>query len=167
MSNVLADSNTNFPDYMLELSQRESGLSNSAQLKIISHITTLATLTITVTGVLASNLNEQFSNDLKFMFIIIMVLEFLAIFFGVIDYWQTIKFHENAAKEYIKVVEEIISQKAITIKQQHKIHDNHLDELNEGTNRCITKAMVFFSLTGLFVMILVFYGYFFDVPFIK
>lgn len=154
-----------------KLIERQNDASNNAQIQLISHFALLATLTLTVVGFLITQTEHLLTSNQQRLILFILLVEILSLLFGAIDYLQTINFHKKWAKMYYDVDNEI-SEKFNDRSLQRTselgiIEKKHIDRMKTSTKTWVTYVMVIFCILGLFSLLLLFYAYFFDVPFIK
>lgn len=143
--------------------------SNNAQISRIGHVTTLATLTVTIAGFLSTQFSESVFNEKhKIILILIIISEFLSLVFSVRDYKNTIIFHATWAKTHMKINDQVStlfdSGELQTMNDMIAVQDDCLANQIEKTSELPQKLMVNFALFGLGLVVLLFYAYFFDVP---
>jgi hypothetical protein len=152
-----------------KLVQRQNDQGNRAQIQLISHFALLATLALTVTGFLITQTEQPLTDPQKNLILVILLAQAVSLFFGALDYLQTIKFHMVWAKVYQLVgreVEKRVGSGDIqTVNEMGEIEQDLVNKTSESTKVWITYLMVIFCLVGLGLLIFLFYAYFFDVPF--
>lgn len=158
-----------FTDRNQLLLERQNDQANHAQIQFISHFALLATLTLTVAGFLITQTTQSLTDVHKIMILVVIASETLSLFFGALDYWQTIQFHMKWSKAY-QEIDSDVNIKITTGEIQYiddlrKIEDEKTSAIDKSTNMSVTFRMVFFSLLGLMILITVYYAYFFDVPY--
>lgn len=144
------------------------GASNRVQLSRIAHTTTLATLTITVAGLLSTQFIEDFNIYHKTLLMIIIISEIMSLSFGMFDYYQTIGFHNRWAKAHHDITEEASAKfdkaELQTTSDLVNIQNKILSIQPNKTNDMVSHLMVLSALTGSVALSLLFYSYFFDFP---
>lgn len=152
-----------------QLTERHIDLANATSIQIISHFSLLATLSLTVAGFLVSQTGQDFTNPQRILIIFILGSQTSSLFFGALDYWNTIKFHESWAKRYqavgIEVDKKVNNGKLQKINDMVKIEYKHIKNHKERTSPIITFLMVAFCIAGLCMLIVLFCAFFFDIPF--
>ncbi|HBO65038.1 TPA: hypothetical protein DD425_03705 [Candidatus Saccharibacteria bacterium] len=160
---------SDFKNRNQKLTERQLDQSNRAQIQLISHFALLATLTLTVTGFLITQSSDSLTDAHKWLILIILVSEIASIFFGYLDYKQTIDFHDKWARMYRDIDTEVEAKfktgELQMLSDLGEIEQQHLNKMDETTNEKISKAMVILCLFGLIVLVALFGVYFFDVPF--
>ncbi|MEO5949914.1 MAG: hypothetical protein ABIQ04_00525 [Candidatus Saccharimonadales bacterium] len=160
----------NFKDRNQKLLERQSDRSNNAQVQLISHFALLATLTLTVTGFVITQTENRLTPNQQWLILFILFIEILSIVSGAIDYLQTIHFHDKWSKVYHNVDKEVNAKfKDGTLQrtaQLGEIEAKYVDSEKASTKMWVTYTMVGSCVFGLFSLVLLFYAYFFDVPFI-
>jgi len=151
-----------------QLTERQDDRANTALIQLISHFALLATLTLTVTGFLITQTEHDLTSAQQWTIVSILILQVASLFFGALDYWQTIKFHTNWAKLYQSIGNKV-SQKVENGEIQFfsdltKIESTMTKAHKSETNKALTILMVSFCLIGLAALILLFAAYFFDIP---
>lgn len=151
------------------LTERQDDRVNTAQIQLISHFALLATLTLTVIGFLITQNDHILTDSQHWTILFIILMQILSLFFGSLDYWQTIKFHSEWARVYQKVGNEV-SEKVDNGEVQKfsdltDIKNSLVDSHRIETNKLWTILMVTLCLVGLGALLILFYAYFFDVPF--
>ncbi|MES2631199.1 MAG: hypothetical protein V4611_04540 [Patescibacteria group bacterium] len=148
--------------------ERQDDRANTALIQLISHFALLATLTLTVTGFLITQADQELTGAQQWLIISIMIMQVVSLFFGALDYWQTIKFHTNWAKLYQsvgdKVSEKINSGDVQYFSDLTAIEDKMFKAHESETNKVLTVLMVVFCLSGLSLLLILFTAYFFDIP---
>lgn len=161
----------NFKARNQKLLERQNDTSNNAQVQLISHFALLATLTLTVTGFLITQTGHNLTPNQQWLILFILIIEILSIVFGAIDYLQTIHFHSSWAKAYhaidIEVNTKFEDGSLQRTAQLGEIEKKHIDLEKESTKTWISYTMIALCVLGLLSLVLLFYAYFFDAPFIK
>lgn len=150
--------------------ERQVDIANRHQIGLLQHVATIATLTLTVSGFLASQFvgNIDFTKSHRVLYILVLLFESLALLLSMFDYWQTIRFHQlwsNAYKDIdIEADEKFENRELQLLSQLGEIELKIIGKQPKSTNILITKLMVSFCLVGILLLITLFAAYFFDVP---
>lgn len=147
------------------LIERQNDQSNAAQVQLISHFALLATLTLTVIGFLVTQNTQSLTSFQKIIILNILFLEIVSIFFGAMDYVQTIRFHMRWAKLHQNIDREVDDRlNSGTLqwtRQLNEIEARHLESLPESTKLWVTVMMIATCLLGLVLLLVLFYAFFF------
>jgi len=150
------------------LIERQNNASNTAQISLIAHTTTLSILTLTVAGFLSAQFTESFNDNHKIILMSIILIEIMSLFFGLFDYIQTISFHDSWAKTYSDIDKEVDKKvqngEIKWLSDLGDIEERYLEKQISGTDKKITLAMIMLSLLGLSLVFILFYSFFFDIP---
>lgn len=159
-----------FNDNQEHQKQRNSSAANSLELSRIAHTTTLSTLTLSVIGFLSAQLSN-FNSNHKVLILLIMIFEVISLFFSMIAYYQAINFHKKWAATHQDIQDELgvaVDTALIQVTEDmKKIEARHYKQMSRETNVIVTHCMVGFALSGLVLVLVLFYSYLFDVPFIS
>jgi len=151
------------------LTERQNDEGNKAQIQLISHFALLATLALTVTGLLITQTAQSLTDAQKILILVVLSIEATSLLFGALDYLQTIRFHTKWAKIYQNIGNEVGEKVSAGEVQEMSdlvdIERKYLKKVPESTKKWITILMVSLCFLGLGLLILLFYVYFFDVPF--
>lgn len=155
----------------LKFLEKQNEQANATQVQLISHFALLATLTLTVLGFLITQTAQRLTNGQQKVVLLTICIEIASLFFGAIDYVQTIRFHQRWARLYLTIDKEAQAKfgngELQWASDLAAIESKHVKKLKDSTDMRITYAMVFLCLLGLLTLALLFYAYFFNVPLIK
>jgi len=158
-----------FKDRNQAMLERQDDQANKAQVQLISHFALLATLSLTVTGLLITQTAQNLTDPHKIIILVILSSEVLSLYFGSKDYRQTIKFHNRWAKTYHEIDKEVNAKyesgELQMISDLGKIEHRHTSEMDRETSKFITSLMIYLCFLGLILLVILFFVYFFDIPY--
>jgi hypothetical protein len=158
-----------FKDRNERLMERQDDRGNSAQISLITQCTLLATAVLTVAGAFFGSLHEGFTESQIWILILVILCELISLTLGMIDYLQTIKFHNGWAHCYYNIEQEVEKKfengELKSIGKLRIIESEKISKMPQETNPIITQSMVWTGIIGIWLFFVLILAYFLDVPF--
>lgn len=151
------------------LIERQDSAANLASTNLGNQSTLLAAAVVTFSGAFVGVVKENLTYEQVGIFSIILLCELIALTFAVLDFRNTIQFHNRWAKTYNKINADIESKIIDGTMQETSqisvVANKHIQNMPQETNHQIIFWTGYLAVAGAWMFLVLLLTYFFDVPF--